>query len=75
LRGWGREIDFETGVKYLRRAADAGNLPAQRELALLMIRGKFGVGSILKGLLFLPYAVAVAVIDGIRNGYSNKLVG
>ncbi|MBI5909200.1 MAG: sel1 repeat family protein [Betaproteobacteria bacterium] len=75
VRGWGTNLDLEKGVKYLERASKTGNFPARRELAILMISGKLGIAKILVGLIFFPYAVIAAVIDGLSRGHSDKLIG
>lgn len=67
LRGLGIPVDIEKGVTYLKRAMDAGDFLARRELAVLMIRGKLGVSRIPVGLLLFPYAVIGAVITGFAR--------
>jgi TPR repeat protein len=74
-RGLGVNIDLERGTKYLERAAATGNFPARRELAVLMIKGKLGVPKILMGLVLFPYAVIAAIVSGISEGHSHKLMG
>jgi TPR repeat protein len=75
VRGLGVPKNVEKGVGYLQRAAKAGNFPAQRELALLMIRGKLGMAKIPVGFLLLPYAIVAALVSGLSAGYSEKLMG
>ena len=75
VRGLGVSIDFDKGVKYLERAAATGNLPARRELALLMIRGALGFAKIPVGLVLLPYAVIAAIFSSVSMGHSDKLMG
>ena len=75
VRGLGTSVDLEKGVAYLERASKTGNLPARRELALLMIRGKLGISKVPTGFVLLPYAVIAAIIDGLWRGHSDKLMG
>lgn len=75
LNGLGVTIDVEKGIKYLEHAAKTGNFFAQRELAVLMIRGKLGFAKIFLGLALFPYAVIAGVVDAISNNNSDKLMG
>ena len=74
-RGYGVPINQEKGIAYLRLAAEAGNFPARRELAVMMIKGQLGVANIVLGLLLFPYYVGAALVDGWSKGYSEKLMG
>jgi len=75
IRALGVREDLRKGVEYLERAAAAGNFLARRELALLMIRGKLGLAKVPFGILLFVYASAVALVDGISKGHSDKLMG
>jgi TPR repeat protein len=75
IRGYGVPINLERGLGYLKRAAEAGNFLARRELAVMMIKGKLGTANIVPGLLLLPYYVVAALVDGLSKGYSEKLMG
>ena len=74
LRGYGVPINEQKALGYLKRAADAGNFFARRELAVMMIKGKLGPANIPIGLLLLPYYVVAALVDGLVKGYSEKLI-
>jgi TPR repeat protein len=75
VRGLGVAIDFEKGVHYLERAASTGNFAAQRELSVLMMKGKLGAWRIPLGLIRLVSAVTVAILVGIAKGHSDRLMG
>lgn len=75
LRGHGVEQDLPKAVAFLERSAKTGNYLAQRELALLMIRGGLGIASIPLGMVLLPYAVLRGVASAIWKGDSDKLIG
>lgn len=75
LRGLGVPKDQARGIDYLRRAASTGNFPAERELSLLMIRGKLGLMRVPVGVLRLLCAIAMALYWGMSDGYSDKLMG
>jgi len=75
IRGYGVPVNLDKGIGYLKRAADAGNFFARRELAVLMVKGTFGAASVIRGLVLLPYYVGAALVDGLSKGYSEKLMG
>ena len=75
VRGHGVEKDFARGVSLLERSAKTGNYFAKRELALLMIFGRFGISSVPIGMILLPYAVAAGIVSAIWRGDSDKLLG
>lgn len=75
VRGLGRPSDLKKGVGYLRRAAGTGNFPAKRELAVLMMKGKLGWWKVPLGLVLLPYATLVAIVEAMAGNYSEKLMG
>lgn len=74
-RGLGVGVDFDKGVEYLRRSEKTGNRFAQREIALLMLRGKFGVSKVPLGLLLLPFAIIAGVVRTIAKGPSDQVIG
>lgn len=75
LRGYGVPVDRARGIAYLERAAETGNWYARRELALQMIRGASGISNIPAGLVLLPYWAIAAVVEFLRSGYSERLLG
>jgi uncharacterized protein len=75
VRGLGVEADFKKGIKYLERASATGNFPAQRELALLMIRGNMGMPRVLVGVALFVSAVVAAIISSMTSGHTDKLMG
>lgn len=75
VRGLGITPDLEKGIGYLRRAVKAGSFLAQRELALLMIRGKLGISKIPAGLALLPYSVIAGVAAAVSKAPSDRLIG
>lgn len=75
VRGLGVSADLVKGTKYLKRAADAGNFFALRELGLLMIRGKFGPAKIPLGFVLIPYAVVGGIVTAIVNRDPEKVMG
>jgi hypothetical protein len=64
-------------VQYLERAAEAGNFFARRELALMMMRGEFGILRIPLGLILFPVWCALAISDGLGEQIppSDKVIG
>jgi len=72
VRGLGVATDRAKGIRFLERAADTGNFFAKRELALMMIRGEFGVLKILVGLVMFPWWAAVAIVDGLGRSPSSS---
>lgn len=74
-RGLGAKVDFDKGVDYLRRSEKTGNRFAQREIALLMLRGKFGAIKVPLGLLLLPFAVIAGIVSTITKGPSDQMIG
>ena len=75
IRGLGVQVDIERGAQYLERAVKTGNFPAEREIALLMLRGKLGARRIPTGLILFPYAFIKALVNGVVIGHSDKLMG
>lgn len=79
MRGLGVTGDRAKGIRYLERAADTGNFFARRELALMMIRGEFGIVKILVGLAMFPWWIAVAIVDGLGRSpsysQSDRVIG
>lgn len=75
VRGLGTTADLEKGIGYLRRAVKVGSFLAQRELALLMIRGKLGISKIPLGLALLPYSVIAGIAAAVWRGPSDQLIG
>lgn len=74
-RGLGVDVDFKKGVDYLRRSEQTGNRFAQREIALLMLRGKFGASKVLPGLLLLPFAIIAGIVSIVTQGPSDRMIG
>src|SRR3990167_2513064 len=79
VRGLGVAVDRPKGIRYLERAAATGNFFARRELALMMIRGEFGIARILVGLAMFPWWIAVAIADGLGRSalysHSHRVMG
>jgi TPR repeat protein len=77
LRGLGVAVDRPKGIRYLERAAETGNFFARRELALMMIRGEFGISKIPMGLVLFPSWLMVAISDGLGQPHpqSDKVMG
>ncbi|HYL22890.1 MAG TPA: tetratricopeptide repeat protein [Burkholderiales bacterium] len=76
VRGYGVPVNDEKGIGYLKRAAEAGNFFARRELALMMIRGKLGIANIVLGFLLLLCSAIAAVFHALSSkGHSEKLMG
>lgn len=74
-RGLGVTADFEKGIDYLKRAKNTGNRFAQRELALLMLRGKLGLSKVPLGLVLLPFAIIAGIVTTIAKGPSEQMIG
>lgn len=74
-RGLGGDVDFKKGVDYLRRSEQTGNRFAQREIALLTLKGKFGVSKIPLGLLLLPVAIVAGVASALSRKPNDQMIG
>ena len=74
-RGLGVPVDLAKGTEYLRRAESTGNHFAQREIALLMLRGKYGLAKVPLGLLFLPYAIIAGMLTALVKGPNEQMTG
>ena len=78
IRGYGVPVDLAKGLTCLRRAAALGNFYAQRELAVLMIKGKLGLANVAAGLVLFPYYFVSAAVEAIvkgPKGHSEKFTG
>jgi hypothetical protein len=62
--GEGVSLDKEKAQSYYRQAARMGHLTAQRELAVMMIRGQMGYGRVPQGVLMLIRVI----VSGFRLG-------
>lgn len=74
-RGLGVKEDLGKGVDYLKRAEKLKNRFAQRELALLMLKGRLGISKIPFGLALLPFAILAGMFSVIVNGPNDELTG
>lgn len=74
IRGLGVPVDRAKGATLLSRAAAAGHIFAKRELALMQIRGYFGIAQVPIGLVLLPFWIAVGIGRGVRKGMSPELM-
>jgi hypothetical protein len=76
VRGHGIEVDRSKGIQYLQQAAEAGNFFARRELALMMIRGEFGLLRIFAGLILLPWWLVIGISEVLRGDpFSDRIRG
>lgn len=75
LRGLGVPIDTRRGVRLLQAAAKAGNYPARRELAVLMMKGRLGITRIPTGCILFFYWLLIAVWSTVFGKSSAHAVG
>jgi len=75
IRGLGRPTDLPRGVEYLERSAKTGNYLARRELAVLMMKGRFGLARIPEGVVRFVTCSGAALFLGVFQGQSDKLMG
>lgn len=75
LRGLGAAPNLPKGIEYLERGSRAGNLLAQRELAIQMVRGRLGPLKVFAGVFLLAYSVLAGLLEAVRNPYSDRVTG
>lgn len=76
IRGLGFDVDYKKGIDYLNRAAKTGNYLAQREIGILMLKGKMGFLNIPKGIFLFFYSILVGIASMIFSGKrTDQLIG
>ena len=65
--GKGIPCDKEKARRYFEFAAEKGHVWAQKEIALRMLRGEYGLASIPKGVV----SFIAAIVKGVRIGRIN----
>ena len=72
-RGLGVGQSLDKAGQYYERAIRLGSLIAQRQLAVLLVRGKFGWSRIAEGAWLLTTVAPETLIELARHGYSDRL--
>ena len=71
--GEGVNIDKDKAHKYYNQAAQMGHLRAQRDIAVMMIKGHIGFKQIPRGLLMLPRLVYISLTLALKDSESDRI--
>jgi TPR repeat protein len=71
--GEGVSVDKEKAQRYYKQAASMGHLMAERDIAVMMIRGHMGYSRVPQGLLMLVRVICSIFSLGLTNPNSDRI--